>query len=70
MAYASGADLSIARSRGPWRSRAAVVVSWTVTVFAVLGAASRVTAALENRKQPAAADLEILGIEGPVPLPR
>ena len=47
--------------------------SWMLTVLqgiSTVGAAARVSAALEGRRQPAAADLAILGIDHPLPAPR
>lgn len=61
MAYAYTSEL------GHPRSRLAALFADFRGFFALLGAALRVARAVEDRRQPAAGDLNILGIEGPLP---
>jgi hypothetical protein len=51
----------------PRRSRLAAIADRAVALFRTLGAAIRVSQAVESRREADPADLNILGIRGPLP---
>ena len=62
MAYALNSDLAHGR-----QSLLASVLAECGTLVALFGAAVRAGRALENRRQPDARDLRVLGIDRPIP---
>ncbi len=68
MAYVSGAGGPAVAGLGSARARN--ILGAVAQIVGQFGAAIRISAAVEARKQPDLRDLKILGLEGALPLPR